>query len=207
MYETLLLFPTHVYKVEATHLLEEVTACADDYLSRPPTYDRQEESALLKQSDSFFNDDRVAEFCHFVAYRCWRILEDQGAYIEKFHIHFSEMWAQEYPKHGYMEPHIHAMGVILTGMYFLEVPEETPSVTFYDPRPGKVQLNFGMKQSEEILYMHDKAKMPVKAGDMVISNSWLPHGILPRSGDKPLKIVHFNVVLQAAPNAPQAEVI
>jgi uncharacterized protein (TIGR02466 family) len=207
MYETLLLFPTNVYKTEATHLIEEVVECVDYHLQTPETVERLEENLLLKQSGNFFNDARMENFCHFVAHRCWKILEDQGCYIEPFLIHFSEMWAQEYPKHAYMEPHTHAMGSVLTGFYFLEVPEGAPNLVFYDPRPGKVQANFSIKESKEMLYVHDKAQMPVKAGDLIISNPWLPHGFSPHKGEKPLKMVHFNVVLQAVPNNPPAEVI
>ena len=200
MYETALVFPTHVYKMSATHLLADVDACAVEYLCNPDA--REGDGIGVVQSGNFFDDPRALEFCHYVAYRCWRILEDQGYLMAGVNIHFSEMWAQEYGKYGYMEPHTHAMGSVLTGFYFLEVPENAPSLVLYDPRPGKVQANFGTRQSKAMLYAHDKAEMPVSTGDLVVTNSWLQHGFSPNKADKPFRLVHFNVVLQVAPPTP-----
>lgn len=209
LYETLPVFPTHVYRAEAPHLLGEVSSCADDFLRSPAAARYDDDGLPLTQTENFFNDERAALFCEFVAYRCWKILEEQGFVMEHLHVHFSEMWAQEHRKGSFMEPHTHTHGSVLCGFYFLETPEGSPQAAFYDPRPGKVQSNFGEKQSKQAIYAHDKIQIPVKAGDLVITNSWLGHGFSPNRADKPFKFVHFNVVLQHAPPIalPEAEIV
>ena len=47
-----------------------------------------------------------------------------------------------------------------------------------------------------------------KPGLMIFSNAWLPHSFTRHTADKPIKFVHFNLTIQAAPPLPPpAEVV
>ena len=145
MYEVNLAFPTHIYRTEAIRFVEEVFSVTEQLFALPSTRKSDAAGIPLVQTENFFNDPRAERFCHFVGHRCWKILEEQGYLMDEMHVHFSEMWAQEYHRHSYMEPHIHNKGSVLCGFFFLEVPENGPRLAFFDPRPGKVQSGFDLK--------------------------------------------------------------
>lgn len=197
-------FPSIVVTAFKPEFLEAVNAVSDEQLAQQP--DDINEIYPAKMSGDFSQDPRLADFCTFIGKSAWEILRNQGHDMENASTFFTEMWTQEHHKHSLMEQHVHGNGAQLVGFYFLETPENCSKALFYDPRPGKVQINLPEADMGEITPASNMIGFEAKPGTMIFANSWLPHGFTRHGSDEPIKFVHFNINVEYAP-AQTAEVI
>lgn len=158
-------------------------------------------------------DPELLEFANFVAQSSWDILNSQGYAMEYFATYFTEMWAQEHHKNSAMEKHIHGNGAVLSGFYFLDVPENSTRVLFHEPKDSKVITNLPEKNMLEITHASTLINFEPKEGQLMITNSWLPHSFTKNTTKKPLRFIHFNIAVQhvvqnnLSCEKPQAEII
>lgn len=197
-------FPSIVVTAFKPEFLEAVNAVSDEQLAQQP--DDINEIFPAKMSGDFSQDPRLADFCTFIGKSAWEILRNQGHDMQNASTFFTEMWTQEHHKHSLMEQHVHGNGAQLVGFYFLETPENCSKALFYDPRPGKVQINLPEADMGEITPASNMIGFEAKPGTMIFANSWLPHGFTRHGSDEPIKFVHFNINVEYAP-AQTAEVI
>lgn len=197
-------FPSIVVTAFKPEFLEAVNAVSDEQLAQQP--DDINEIFPAKMSGDFSQDPRLADFCTFIGKSAWEILRNQGHDMQNASTFFTEMWTQEHHKHSLMEQHVHGNGAQLVGFYFLETPENCSKALFYDPRPGKVQINLPEANMGEITPASNMIGFEAKPGTMIFANSWLPHGFTRHGSDEPIKFVHFNINVEYAP-AQTAEVI
>lgn len=197
-------FPSIVVTAFKPEFLEAVNAVSDEQLAQQP--DDINEIYPAKMSGDFSQDPRLADFCTFIGKSAWEILRNQGHDMQNASTFFTEMWTQEHHKHSLMEQHVHGNGAQLVGFYFLETPENCSKALFYDPRPGKVQINLPEADMSEITPASNMIGFEAKPGTMIFANSWLPHGFTRHGSDEPIKFVHFNINVEYAP-AQTAEVI
>ena len=200
-------FPSIVVTAFKPEFLEAVNAVSDENLAQQP--DDINEIYPAKMSGDYSQDPRLADFCTFIGKSAWEILRNQGHDMENASTFFTEMWTQEHHKHSLMEQHVHGNGAQLVGFYFLETPENCSKALFYDPRPGKVQINLPEANMGEITPASNMIGFEAKPGTMIFANSWLPHGFTRHGSDEPIKFVHFNINVEYAPAAacPMAEVV
>jgi hypothetical protein len=83
----------------------------------------------------------------------------------------------------------------MVGFYFIDVPEGSSVITFYDPRPGKVATGPAEANSDSITYASSAFHFEPKPGMLIFTNSWLPHAFTRHAGGRPLRFLHFNVGL------------
>lgn len=197
-------FPSIVVTAFKPEFLEAVNAVSDENLAQQP--DDINEIFPAKMSGDFSQDPRLVDFCTFIGKSAWEILRNQGYDMQNASTFFTEMWTQEHHKHSLMEQHVHGNGAQLVGFYFLETPENCSKALFYDPRPGKVQINLPEADMSEITPASNMIGFEAKPGTMIFANSWLPHGFTRHGSDEPIKFVHFNINVEYAP-AQTAEVI
>lgn len=157
-------------------------------------------------------DPEMADFSHFVAQVGWDILNAQGYAMDLFSTYFTEMWCQEHYQHSTMEKHIHGNGSVLSGFYFIDVPKDSSKVIFHDPRDAKVITNLPEKNMADGTHASCMINFTPKEGQLMFTNSWLPHSFTKNESKKPIKFIHFNIAVEAAQNTQcltksQAEVI
>jgi ectoine hydroxylase-related dioxygenase (phytanoyl-CoA dioxygenase family) len=65
-----------------------------------------------------------------------------------------------------------------------------------------------MRQSnpDEVTFASDQVMFKVEAGDLVLFNSWLPHGFTRHESDQPFQFIHFNVYVEDT-QAPEVEIV
>ncbi len=197
-------FPTIVVKSHKPEFLDAVKAVSDEYLAQQP--DDLHDLFPAKMSGDFSQDPRLRDFCEFIGKSAWEILRNQGSDVENASTFFTEMWTQEHHKHSLMEQHVHGNGAQLVGFYFLETPEDCSKAMFYDPRPGKVQVNLPEANMAEITPASNAIGIEAEPGTLIFANAWLPHGFTRHGSDKPIRFVHFNINVEYAPPSA-AEVI
>lgn len=200
-------FPSTVCVVQKPEFLDAVRAVSDEHLASQP--DELNDIYPVKMSGNFSDDPRLRDFCEYVGMASWQILRNQGSDMNGASTFFTEMWTQEHHKHSLMEQHVHGNGAQLVGFYFLETPENCSKALFYDPRPGKVQINLPEADMAQITPASNAMGFEAKPGTLIFANSWLPHGFTRHAADEPIRFVHFNVNVEYAPQScpVQAEVV
>jgi hypothetical protein len=197
-------FPTVVVTAFKPEFLDAVRAVSEDNFD--PQATEVNEIYPVKMTGNLTDDPRMHDFCEYVGSSAWQILNNQGSDMTGASTFFTEMWTQEHHKHSQMEQHVHGNGAQLVGFYFLETPENCSKALFYDPRPGKVQVNLPEANMGEITPASNAMGIEAKPGTLIFANAWLPHGFTRHASDKPIRFVHFNIGVEYAP-AQAAEVV
>jgi hypothetical protein len=201
-------FPCPIYTVERPDFLQSVSQVSEESLAESRKTEQVNDIHPVLMSGNYFADPRIAPFSQFIADTAWNILQDQGYAMQNFRTSFIEMWTQEHYKVSGMEQHVHGFGSQIVGFYFLEAPEGSSRVVFHDPRPGKIPLNLPEQNVSQATVASQMINFEPKPGLMIFSNAWLPHSFTRHTADKPIKFVHFNLTVQAAPPLPPpAEVV
>lgn len=197
-------FPTVVCTAFKPEFLNAVIAVSEESLAQQPG--DIDEIFPAKMSGDFSQDPRLRDFCAFIGQSAWEILRNQGSDMANASTFFTEMWTQEHHKHSVMEQHVHGNGAQLVGFYFLETPENCSKAMFYDPRPGKVQVNLPEADLGSITPASNAMGFEAQPGTLIFANAWLPHGFTRHGSDKPIKFVHFNINVDYT-SAQAAEII
>lgn len=203
-------FPTTMYVVDRPDFLDVVNTVSEEHLSLVRKGRELNEIYPLYTTDSYFADERVKAFTEFVGSTAWNILNEQGYAMQDTAVNFMDMWTQEHHKHSSMERHVHGYGAQITGVYFLETPEDCSRIVFHDPRAGKVQVDLPEQDMNNATAASQMINFIPRPGMMILANAWLAHSFTRHAADAPIKFVHFNLgvqqVAQSCPS-PAAEII
>lgn len=189
-------FPTTLYTISRPDFLTTVAPVAEEYLAEAKKTQPTNEVYPATMSAGMGADTRIADFLSFVAQSGWTILDNQGYNVQNYAAYISEIWCQEHPKYSSMEQHTHPFGVLLSGFYFLSVPDASCMIQIYDPRAGKVMSSLPEKDNTIITEASNSMYIRPEAGMMVISNSWLPHSFTRNAAAESCKFIHFNISIQ-----------
>ena len=161
--------------------------------------DKRRKEVILNETfpsymtENLNRDPRMLDFANYVAQTAWNILLEQGYDMDRFETYFESMWCQEHLNSSVMERHIHGNGVVMTGFYFLDCPKDCGKAIFYDPRDSKVITSLPQKDETEITISSNMVNFIPKPGQLMFSNSWLPHSFSKNMSDEPMRFIHFNV--------------
>jgi len=202
-------FPTSIYLLERPDFLEPVSAVSEEYLDVARKVQSLNEIYPVVMSGNYFGDERMKAFTEFVGGTAWNILNEQGYAMQDKAVSFMEMWTQEHHKHSAMDQHVHGYGSQIVGFYFLETPDDCSRLVIHDPRAGKVQIDLPEQDMNVVSPASKMINFTPKPGLMVFMNAWLAHSFTRHAAETPIKFVHFNLSVIAAPQAamPEVEVI
>jgi uncharacterized protein (TIGR02466 family) len=203
-------FPVSVCTIIKPEFLNVARTVSTELLQK-----RQKEVELNESFPSYMTeainfDPRMLDFSNYVAQTAWNILKMQGYAMESTTTYFDAMWCQEHHKGSLMEQHTHGNGNQVVGFYFLDVPENSSSVLFYDPKASKVQINLHEENISQSTSASNIVNYQPKEGMLMLTNAWLPHSFTKNMSDKPMRFIHFNVNVKEASTyyqPPMAEVI
>jgi Putative 2OG-Fe(II) oxygenase len=199
-WQELYLFPTCVYKLEKPEFVQKVKKVSQENLNKTNAGQKLNEIYPVKMSSELSNEPELSEFSSFVLQTGWNILDSQGYFMEDKFTVFESMWMQEHHKMSVMEQHGHGFGIQLVGFYFLDTPDDSSRVLFYDPRPGKVQINLPEKDPSLATPASQMINFEPKPGDLFMSNAWLNHSFSRNANKKPFRFIHFNITLMQNQN-------
>lgn len=186
-------FTSVIYSIDKSEFLNAASSAANDSLNYIENTTEMNISYPSIMSNSLIGDERLNELETFIANAGWSILNNQGYNMDSSVAYVSEFWAQKHLKYSGMEQHVHPYGVLLSGFYFIDCPENGCMVEFHDPRPGKVQASLPIKDESIIREANNSILIIPKPGMMLFANSWLPHSFTRNSSDTPVKFIHFNI--------------
>lgn len=189
------LFPTclsYINKPEYVNLAREVF---NDYIKQSHTQSEINPLYPVVMTQNMINDERIKDLADYILNTAWNVLEFQGYDMQWFFTQFSELWGQEHRTGSGMDYHIHGLGSQISGFYFIEVPENSGKVIFYDPRPTKIYADLLQTDYSQSTYATNQMNYKPKIGDLYFHNSWLPHSLSKNGDVSPLKFLHFNITV------------
>ena len=179
-------FPSVVYRDSKPEFLSSVKPVLAEYLTHSV-----HKGDPVCHSGSMF-DERIDDLLHYIGQSAMNILVEQGFDMRTRRALLSEVWGQEFNRHGRHDEHVHAVGSQISGFYFVEVPTGGAVPVIHEPRAGKRQINLPAA-GEDITFASERVALSVSPGDVMFFNSWLPHGFTPHVSDEPMRFIHFNV--------------
>jgi uncharacterized protein (TIGR02466 family) len=204
-------FPSLIYTVDRTDFLATVNQVSERFLAQKRSSETIDAAYPVLMTDNYFDAPELSSFLEFIGSSAWSILAEQGYAMQDKAIVFTDMWTQEHHKHSIMEQHAHGNGAQIIGFYFLEVPDTDARLAFHDPRIGKLFVDLPETDQDQVTVASKAVNFVPKPGLMVFANAWLAHSLTKHVSEQPLKFVHFNLTVQAAPQvacaAPSAEVV
>ena len=99
------------------------------------------------------------------------------------------MWGNINPKGGFNFTHVHPSGW-LSGVYYIQLPEENNEIVFQDPRSARM-----MDFQRSSLIADEYFSHHPKVGELLLFPSWLPHFVSPNTSDQNRISISFNVEL------------
>ena len=198
-------FSTTIYTINKPEYLNSVALVSNEALDASRKQQEMNETYPVVMSVGMTGDSRIYDFEQFIAQAGWTVLDNQGYDMNNFVTYVSELWCQEHHKYSSMEQHIHPYGVVLSGFYFLETPENGSMIEIHDPRPGKVQATLPIKDIAKVTEANNQLYIKPEPGLMVISNSWLPHSFTRNSSNDACKFIHFNISIASAQQHMQTQ--
>jgi len=189
-----LLFPSAVLRTSHPEHLSAAKAALSKYLLRvsPNAWN-------VCQSESMF-DESLAPLLTLIAHSSFEMLQDQGYDMSSMMTNVSEFWGQEFMRSGQHMEHVHGHGAQITGFYFVSVPDNGSVPIVFDPRAGKKQISLRQTDIETVTFASEQIMLQVKPGDLMLFNSWLPHGFTRHESDEPFQFIHFNVAVEQVPS-------
>jgi hypothetical protein len=197
-------FATTIYAVEKRDFLSPIRAISDKYLEESKNCLGKNMTVMTQ---NFSNDAEALEFAQYVSQTAWNILASQGYAMNDGVTYFTEMWTQEHNFQSSMDQHFHGNGAQISAFYFLEVPDKACKLVIYDPRAAKVIINLPQADADKMTPASPFGVFTPKEGVIIFTPAWLPHSFSRNmNSEKPMKFVHMNIAVAAAPQAAEPEV-
>jgi hypothetical protein len=200
-------FATTIYAVEKRDFLSPILAISDKYLEESKNCLGKNMTVMTQ---NFSTDPEALEFAQYVSQTAWNILASQGYAMNDGVTYFTEMWTQEHNFQSSMDQHFHGGGAQISAFYFLEVPDNACKLLVYDPRAAKVIINLPQADADKMTPASPFGVFTPKEGVIIFTPAWLPHSFSRNmNSEKPMKFVHMNIAVAAAPQAadPMVEII
>jgi hypothetical protein len=99
-----------------------------------------------------------------------------------------------------MDYHVHGENNQLNGFYVINTQEESCKLLIHEPRSSKNILSLPIKPGENLTLAHNMVNYAPKAGDLIITNSWLPHSFTRNRSENAFEFVHININVIPNPN-------
>ena len=181
--EKYIMFPTIAYKCQ--YNIQKFYNTLDEYFKIFSSHEKS-----VEQTYNMSNDLSLSEFISTLKNVSFELLLSQGYDLTNTTIKVSSLWGQNYKPQTNILPHVHQQ-CQLVGFCGYDISEST-KVLFFDPRPGKVQINLKEQDINLDTEASSIINVPIKNNEIIITNSWLQHSIITdHQSNKNVKILHF----------------
>jgi len=114
--------------------------------------------------------------------------EQMGSRGRKFGL---EAWANVHDAKAFNLGHVHP-GALLSGCFYLSMPEGAGNIVFHDPRSGAMNSIFqgkGVNNGQNV-------SVKPNVGSLLLFPAWLEHHVDPHSGTEPRVSIAMNAIPQ-----------
>jgi len=198
-------FISPIYYEDKPEWVNKLNALSDPYIA--DARKDQEENNKKKLELGYKNDigmtyhsiplepDQNFRFFHdYMAKKARWVLDDMGYDMEKYGLHYTESWVQEFSFNGAGHHwfHTHANSHI-SGFYFLKASDKTSKPLFQDPRTAHVPLKLKEKDPTKITPACDLVNYSVKPGSILLFPAYMSHSYAVDHGIEPFRFIHINI--------------
>ena len=111
----------------------------------------------------------------------------------------SGLWAMVNAPGSRNKLHSHPFNY-LSGVFYLQVPPDSGTLVFHDPRPQSEILS-PPKKSDESIHTSSRVSWSPKQNDLLFFPSWLNHEVEENNSNEERIILSFNLELKRRMNA------
>ena len=184
------LFPTRIWQVPlkqfAPHFAGWVEAILAMRAHAPVPAGRTNRGGWNSVDNAVLDQPIFAELNQVARHYCSQAFTEMGLGTPAFAL---QSWANIHDRGGFNFQHMHE-GALLSGTFYLQVPEGSGALVFKDPRPGV--LNSYAKGNGVNAYK-DIQLRPFE-GLLVLVPHWLEHFVEPHENDVPRVCIPFNAI-------------
>lgn len=121
-----------------------------------------------------------------------------GFNFENHDLFIKEMWFNENGPGHFNRTHIHP-GAMLSGAYYVQVPEDGGNIEFLDPILARQTGAFPARTKDR--RNAGVIEYPATEGGLLLFPGWIQHGVQPNRGTSPRVSISFNIAYR--PIAPR----
>ncbi len=184
------LFPTVIWQTHLTALADQfplwISSVEALRAASPDPAGRTNRGGWNSSDNAVLQQGAFAGLNEAVRAHCKIALSDMGAADLPFEL---QSWINIHDRGGFNFLHMHD-GTLLSGCFYLQVPQGSGNLVFRDPRPGVLH---GFSKGSGANACKDVQLRP-EAGLLVLFPHWLEHYVEPHGGDAPRMVVAFNAL-------------
>ena len=184
------LFPTRIWQARPTflrgHLNEWVAAVLRMRAASPKPAGRTNRGGWNSEDMAVLEQPSFAPLREAVRAACVSALREMGVAALPFDL---QSWVNLHDRGGFNFLHVHE-GCLLSGSFYLQVPQGSGRFVFRDPRPGVVH---GYVKGP-VPNGYGDIQLTPEAGLLVLFPCWMEHYVEPHDGDEPRIVIAFNAV-------------
>jgi uncharacterized protein (TIGR02466 family) len=188
----LTLFPSQLYK----STVSDLSMCSD--IAKKLIHLRDTTEGTLDSYGGFTTTDQLQhepeflELARLIWEEAGEILDVQSVVRDSHYI--TSMWGNVNPPNHMHMMHVHPNSY-LSGLIYINAPEDCGFTVFGDPRPGARM--FEPNYNKVSVATSGAFLFPPKTGTMLFWNSWLPHGVERGNNTTDDRIVvAFNIMIK-----------
>lgn len=184
-----IVFPTVIH----SFILEDFIDFNEDLKQKIYTLQKQNEGVVLSNvmgwhsKENLFKLVEFAELKKIIDAAIHKTTEMVG--YKNLNIIPTSCWANINPQYGSNKIHDHANS-LFSGVYYIQTPENSGDLTFYDPREAKTFYKPPLKEYNQ--YSADAVKFKPVPGLLLVFPSWLKHGVDPNMSSEERISISFN---------------
>jgi uncharacterized protein (TIGR02466 family) len=190
------LFATRIWQARAPGFAERLqlwaSILADMRAASPVPAGRTNRGGWNSAEHDLLEQAAFADLNEALVAQCRFALAEMGAGDLAFEI---RAWANIHDRGGFNFQHLHD-GCLLSGTFYVQVPEGSGSLVFRDPRPGVLN---GFAKGSRPNACKDVHLRP-EPGLIVLFPHWLEHFVEVHDSDTPRISIPFNAVAKTAAN-------
>ncbi len=138
--------------------------------------------------------DRFSGFTQNIHRNVLEVAKELRWDLRQFSLTITTCWANVNGKFSSNFMHHHANS-ILSGAYYLKVPENSGAIYFADPRPAALMLVPPVEEFNPLTY--SKVIYKPRIGSMLLFPSWLMHGVETNMSEESRISIAFNIGMTA----------
>jgi len=195
-------FPSTVYKLKKLKFLNDAKVACNEAILKEKTRNKLNDIYPVYMSENLFGYKGMDKLVEYIGSTAWNILKSQGYAIDHYRTTLDAFWCQEHYMHSAMEQHVHGAGSQIVGFYFVQIPENSSEVLFFDPRSAKVQINLPEADLSAASPASNIIRFTPEEGTLLLTNSYIAHSFTRHASKTACQFIHFNVSVVPAPREP-----
>ena len=150
--------------------------------------------------DQIHRDEKLADIRKIIGTSCVACAQFMEFDFDNFELAIKEMWLNRNSPGDFNKAHIHP-NAILSGAYYVKVPEGAGNIELYDPVPARLMNVYPVKKRKPINLQ--AVEYRAEEGLLLIFPSWLQHSVQPNKSEGDRVSISFNIGFRSAANRQQ----